>query len=233
MDNISGNIVPLVHLDGNLSSSGDQQTVYRGYSAYQIALQQGFEGSKDEWLRALVGPQGETGVSISDVRLNDNSTLTIILDNGTEFTTGSIKGDKGDKGQKGDKGDKGDTGKGISFVRLNDDYTLTIIFSDGSDYKTHIPIRGEKGQKGNTGQKGDIGIGIESTVLNSDYTLTITFTDGTSYTTPSIRGEKGLKGETGESGVYIGEIEPTDERIKIWIDTSEDVDKSFPIVGVG
>ena len=98
MDNISGNIVPLIHLDGNLNSSGDEQTVYRGYSAYEIALQQGFEGSKDEWLRALVGPQGETGVSVSDVRLNEDSTLTVTLDNGTEFTTDSIKGDKGDKG---------------------------------------------------------------------------------------------------------------------------------------
>jgi len=49
-------------------------------------------------LRALVGPQGETGASVSDVRLNDNSALTITLDDGTEFTTESIKGDKGDKG---------------------------------------------------------------------------------------------------------------------------------------
>ena len=157
MDNISGNIVPLIHLDGNLNSSGDQQTVYRGYSAYEIALQQGFEGSKDEWLRALVGPQGETGVSVSDVRLNDDFTLTITLDDGTEFITESIKGDKGDKGQKGDKGDKGDIGTGISFVRLNDDYTLTVIFSDGSDYKTHIPIRGEKGQQGIQGVQGPKG----------------------------------------------------------------------------
>jgi len=42
-----------------------------------------------------------------------------------------------------------------------------------------------------------------------------------------------LKGETGESGVYIGETEPTDERIKVWIDTSKDADKSSPIVGIG
>jgi len=49
-------------------------------------------------LRALVGPQGETGVSISDVRLNSDFTLTVTLDDGTEFTTAPIKGDKGDKG---------------------------------------------------------------------------------------------------------------------------------------
>lgn len=97
-DYLSGNISQLDYLSGNLNSSGDEQTVYRGYSAYEIALQQGFEGSKDEWLRTLVGPQGETGVSISDVRLNNDFTLTVTLDDGTEFTTDPIKGDKGDKG---------------------------------------------------------------------------------------------------------------------------------------
>lgn len=159
MDNISGNIVPLIHLDGNLNSSGDQQTVYRGYSAYEIALQQGFEGSKEEWLRALVGPQGETGVSVSDVRLNSDFTLTVTLDDGTEFTTDSIKGDKGDKGQKGDKGDKGDIGNGITFIRLNDDYSLTLFFSDGS-YSNTTSVRGpqgEQGIQGIQGPKGDTG----------------------------------------------------------------------------
>lgn len=181
MDNISGNIVPLVHLDGNLSSSGDQQTVYRGYSAYQIALQQGFEGSKDEWLRALVGPQGETGVSVSDVRFNDDFTLTVTLDDGTEFTTESIKGDKGDKGQKGDKGNTGDTGKGISFIRMNDDYTLTIMFSDNSYYNTDKPVRGERGQRGLRGEQGPQGqVGPQGP--------------------QGVQGPKGDPGEKGEQG---------------------------------
>lgn len=177
MDNISGNIVPLIHLDGNLNSSGDEQTVYRGYSAYEIALQQGFEGSKDEWLRALVGPRGETGVSISDVRLNSDFTLTVTLDDGTEFVTESIKGDKGDKGQKGDKGDKGDTGNGITFIRLNDDYSLTIFFSDGS-FSNTTSVRGpqgEQGIQGIQGQKGDTG-------------------------QQGIQGETGPKGDKGDTG---------------------------------
>lgn len=48
LDHLDGNISQVDHLSGNLNSSGDEQTVYRGYSAYEVALQQGFEGSKDE-----------------------------------------------------------------------------------------------------------------------------------------------------------------------------------------
>ena len=33
----------------------------RGYSAYEVAVLNGFEGTEEEWLASLVGPQGETG----------------------------------------------------------------------------------------------------------------------------------------------------------------------------
>ena len=33
----------------------------RGYSAYEIAVQQGFVGTEDEWLASLVGPEGPEG----------------------------------------------------------------------------------------------------------------------------------------------------------------------------
>lgn len=32
-----------------------------------------------------------------------------------------------------------------------------------------------------------------------------------------------LKGETGNSGVYIGEVEPEDPTINVWIDISDDM----------
>ena len=51
----------------------------QGLSAYQVAVQHGFEGTEDEWLISLKGEKGETGP----------------------------KGDKGDTGEKGDKGDPG------------------------------------------------------------------------------------------------------------------------------
>lgn len=204
IEHLNGNITQIDYLSGNLNSSGDEQTVYRGYSAYEIALQQGFEGSKDEWLRALVGPQGETGVSVSDVRLNEDFTLTVTLDDGTEFTTDPIKGDKGDKGQKGDKGDKGDTGNGIIFIRLNDDYSLTLFFSDGS-YSNTTSVRGPQGEQGIQGIQGPKGDTGERGPQGQQGIQGVQGPKGqTGQTGPQgiqgPQGQKGQKGDTGEKG---------------------------------
>ena len=74
--------------------------------------------------------------------------------------------------------------------------TYTITFSDGSTETFDV-------ENGN---------GIASAVLNDDYTLTLNFTDGTSTTTDSIRGA---------SGVYVGESEPTEPEVDVWIDPSD------------
>lgn len=66
------------------------------------------------------------------------------------------------------------------------------------------------------------GNGIQSVTLNEDYTLTIFYTDGTSVTTTSIRGEKG------ESGVYIGEEEPENPEVDVWIDPTGGYDIPAP-----
>lgn len=51
MDVISGNISPLgIKVSGLIS-----QAVLRGYSAYEVACQAGFEGSIEEWIQSLRG----------------------------------------------------------------------------------------------------------------------------------------------------------------------------------
>ena len=136
------------------------------------------------------GERGERGNGISDVVLNADYTLTFMFDNGSSYTTTSIRGATGATGA---------SGNGISSVVMNADYTITFTLDDGSTYTT-APIRGATGAQGEPGQKGDAGNGIKSAVLNSDYTLTLTFTDDTIYTTPSIRGETGAKGDAGDAG---------------------------------
>lgn len=57
-----------------------------GMSAYEVAVENGFEGTEVEWLASLVGPQGEQGIQ-------------------------GVKGDTGDQGIQGPKGDKGEPGQ--------------------------------------------------------------------------------------------------------------------------
>lgn len=59
----------------------------QGLSAYQVAVQHGFEGTEDEWLISLKGEQGEQG----------------------------IQGIQGPQGEPGLQGPKGDTGSGLNF----------------------------------------------------------------------------------------------------------------------
>ena len=79
-----------VILDGELSLTNQldgQGGVYsrydwRGYSAYEIAVQHGYTGTEEEWLASLQGADGATGP----------------------------QGETGATGPQGPKGDKGDTG---------------------------------------------------------------------------------------------------------------------------
>ena len=167
----------------------------RGYSAYNIAVMEGYEGTIDEWLESLIGPKGDKG------------------DPGPQGEKGDIglPGIDGEPGSKGDKGDKGDTGNGIYAVVLRADYTLSIYFTDGSVYNTPsirgregavgptgpIGPQGETGTKGDKGDTGDAGTGISSIVQNADHSLTINLDDGTSYTTDPVEALKGDKGDTG------------------------------------
>lgn len=68
-----------------------------GKSAYQVAVDNGFEGSESEWLASLKGAKGDKGTK---------------GDPGEQGSPGAdgAKGDKGDSGTPGTKGDKGDPG---------------------------------------------------------------------------------------------------------------------------
>ena len=137
----------------------------RGYSAYNIAVMEGYEGTVDEWLESLKGEKGDKG---------DQGNPGL---DGAQGPRG-YTGETGPRGDKGDKGDKGDTGNGIYAVVLRADYTLSIYFTDGSVYNTPsirgregavgpagpVGPQGETGAKGDKGDTGDAGTGISSIV---------------------------------------------------------------------
>ena len=84
-----------------------------GKSAYQIWLDNGHEGTEEDFLNWLKGEKGDKG------------------DQGD-------KGDKGDQGDKGDKGDKGEPGEsGSTEVAYSQDLSYVI-----SEDKTYYSVRG-------------------------------------------------------------------------------------------
>ena len=112
-----------------------------GKSAYQIAVEKGFEGDEAAWLESLKGKDGVDGVIGKD-GADGKSAYQIAVEKGFEGDEAAwleslkgadgvigkdgIQGEVGPQGEKGDKGDKGD--------------------------------QGEKGDKGDQGEKGADGI---------------------------------------------------------------------------
>ena len=191
----------------------------RGYSAYQVALNEGFEGTEKEWLESLKGEKGDKG----------DSAYEEALKNGFEGTEAewleSLKGDKGDKGDSFEYEDftkeqldelRGETGQAFTFemftpAQLND-LRLAIInteltengdtlvtFSDGT---TIIVQRGQKGESGINGLHGNT-TSIEN---NEDGSYDIIVTNPNSETEiyrATIRdGVDGADGADGESLRY-------------------------------
>ena len=111
----------------------------RGYSAYEVAVQNGFEGTIDEWLESLIGPAGPTGpegpqgeigpightpnIRVGSVTTGEAGTDVIITKTGSldipifNFTI-----------PKGDKGDPGTT----QYSDLNGKPTLSGVTLEGA-----------------------------------------------------------------------------------------------------
>ena len=86
-----------------------------GKSAYQIALDNGFEGTEQAWLASLKGPKGDQGLKGEKGDPGQN---------GAQGPAGA-KGEKGEPGQNGATGPKGADGK--TPVRGTDYWTEADI----------------------------------------------------------------------------------------------------------
>ena len=129
-----------------------------------------------------------------------------------EFYIGNVRGPQGPQGPQGEKGEKGE--QGIQGIQ---------------------GIQGEQGPKGDTGPQGPQGIqGIQGQAgangsdgatftpfINSDGDVSWTNDKGlTNPVTVNVRGPQGIQGiqgKDGVSGVYIGEDEPTESGVNVWI----------------
>lgn len=89
------------------SSSGSSSG--GGQSAYQIAVEYGFEGSVEEWLQSLNGKDGTDGTDGQTPTIGENGNW-FLGENDTGKPSRGEKGEKGDPGETGEKGDPGEKG---------------------------------------------------------------------------------------------------------------------------
>lgn len=123
----------------------------QGLSAYQVAVQHGFEGTEAEWLISLKGEKGETGP----------------------------KGDKGDTGEKGATGERGPQGlqgeRGLQGVQgeKGEQGIQGPVGPKGEQGADGAPgVQGPKGDPGEKGEKGDPGSDASVTKQNVESVLT-------------------------------------------------------------
>ena len=87
-----------------------------GKSAYEIAVENGFEGTEQEWLESLKGEPGtsgtagqdgaagQDGVGVQNAEINEKRELVITLTNGQVLNLGVVVGEDGQDGQDGADG---------------------------------------------------------------------------------------------------------------------------------
>lgn len=144
------------------------------------------------------GSNGNDGNGIKSVILNADYTLTLTFDDGTSYTTPSIRGATGSSGSNGKDG--------TSATHSWNGTTLTITSASGT---SSANLKGEKGDKGDKGDsvKGDTGSpgadGVSPTVAvsKSGKVTTVTITDKNGAKTATIN--DGADGSNGKDGTSV------------------------------
>ena len=178
----SGVVITIVDADGETSAAlhnGANGT--DGKSAYQIAVEQGYQGSESDWLSSLKGDKGDKGNTGAKGNpgqdgANGKSAYAIAVEHGYEDSEEkwllSLKGEKGDTGERGEKGDTGLQGE--------------------RGEKGETGQQGEQGPKGEKGEKGDAGVAGKdgfspiANVVKDGSVITITITDKNGTTTVTL-----------------------------------------------
>ena len=172
----SGVVITIVDADGETSATlhhganGEKGT--DGKSAYQIAVEQGYQGSESDWLSSLKGDKGDKGNTGAKGNPGQDgaegkSAYAIAVEHGYEDSEEkwllSLKGEKGDTGERGEKGNTGDRGlQGVPGEK------------------------GEKGDAGVAGKDGTDGFSPIANVVKNGSVITITITDKNGTTTVTL-----------------------------------------------
>ena len=113
-----------------------------GKSSYQIALDNGFKGSEEDWLKSLRGRDGSAGIDGRDGK----SAYQVAVDNGFDGTEvewlRSLHGNDGLDGKSGRDGLPGQSGKSAYEIAITNGFT-------GTETEWLESLKGKDGRDGN------------------------------------------------------------------------------------
>ncbi|MGN1479723.1 MAG: hypothetical protein ACI4XH_08150, partial [Acutalibacteraceae bacterium] len=130
-----------------------------GKSAYEIAVENGYSGSESEWTASLKATSDKDLAGIKTAAFNADGQLVLSLSDGTRLNLGTAVGADGKDGTNGKDGNNG---------------------ADGQD--------------GKDGIDGQDGIGITEATINGDGELVIVFSNGESVNLDKVVGMNGTDG---------------------------------------
>lgn len=153
----------------------------KGNSAYEDAVEQGYEGTLEQWLASLKGEKGDRGLQ------------------GEQGIQG-IQGERGLQGEQGIQGVAGQDGADgysptVSINKVNGVTTITI--TDKNGVHTATINDGQNGTNGTNGQDGADGFSPTVSINKVNGVTTITITDANGQHTATI-----TDGTNGNDGIF-------------------------------
>ena len=162
---------------------------------YAEAVDLGYDGTLEEFLSTIKGTEG---VGISDVYIDAEGRLFVLLTDDTLLEVGEVKGKDGVDGV------------GIVDIVKNSNDEIIVTLSNGvkknlgkvtSGKDGENGINGIDGRDGKNGTNGKDGVGISSIIRNEDDEIIVTLTDGTIKNLGKVlNGKDGVDGKDGENG---------------------------------
>ena len=223
-----------VGLAACVTDSGDTgEPFWTIETAYAEAQDLGYGGTLEEFLAQIQGEDGkdgQDGIGIADIFVDENGMLYVTLSDGGQIECGNVRGEQGAPGvgitgaeididgnlilylSTGEPincgkvvGSNGQDGLGILNAYVDETGQLTIEYTDGSIANVGAVV-GEPGQDGQNGQDGQDGVGIQDINIVNDR-LVITLTNNTRLNLGNIKGDDGEDGKDGDSisGAFINE----------------------------
>ena len=178
---LSAGTTLLVNRYGRANSTPAATTVKNGLSAYELAVQNGFSGTVQEWLSSLNGKSAyelaaEAGYS------GTKAEWTAQLNKLAADAPASIKAASFNE-------------RGQMILTLSDNTTINLGNAVGADGRDGLDGRdGANGKDGTDGKNGTDGIGITNANINTDGELVLAFSDARTVNLGKVTGVNGQNG---------------------------------------